>query len=130
MGAVGVTGTEAANRLAAEADVVLAVGTRLSDFMTGSWALFRNPHRRLIGLNVQPFDAGKHRALPLVADARVGLEALGKALGDWRAPSAWTENAKRGRQEWLSVAERYLAATNAPLTVEALTRSATTCGSS
>ena len=56
--------------------MVLAVGTRLQDFTTGSWALFKNPDRRIIGLNVQAFDAAKHRALPLVADARVGLEEL------------------------------------------------------
>ena len=56
-----------------EADVVLAVGTRLQDFTTGSWDLFRNPERRIVGLNVQPFDAHKHRALALVADARAGL---------------------------------------------------------
>ena len=93
---IGVTGTDAANRLAEEADVVLAVGTRLSDFMTGSWALFKNPNRRFIGLNTQPFDAAKHRALPLVADARAGLGALDAALGDWRAPAAWAEFAAQG----------------------------------
>ncbi|TIQ24050.1 MAG: 3D-(3,5/4)-trihydroxycyclohexane-1,2-dione acylhydrolase (decyclizing), partial [Mesorhizobium sp.] len=66
MAAVGVTGTSAANRLAEEADVVLAVGTRLQDFTTGSWALFKNAGRTIIGLNTQGFDAGKHWALPLV----------------------------------------------------------------
>ncbi len=76
MGAVGVTGTAAANALAEEADLVLAVGTRLADFTTGSWALFRDPSRRIVGLNVAPFDAGKHRAQPLVADVRSGLAAL------------------------------------------------------
>src|SRR4051812_9469115 len=76
MGAIGVTGTSAANVLAAEADVVLAVGTRLQDFTTGSWALFRNPDTQIIGLNVQSFDAEKHGAVPLVADAQVGLERL------------------------------------------------------
>ena len=62
MGAVGVTGTGAANGLAAQADVILGVGTRFADFITGSWALFKNPDRRFIGVNVQPFDAVKHRA--------------------------------------------------------------------
>ena len=81
--------------LAEEADVVLAVGTRLQDFTTGSWALFKNDGKTIIGLNVQPFDAGKHRALPLVADARVGLEALDAALGGWKAPAAWTDNGAR-----------------------------------
>ena len=80
MGSVGVTGTSASNALAEEADLVLAVGTRLQDFTTGSWALFKNDDLRIIGLNTQAFDAHKHRALPLVADARAGLEALNAAL--------------------------------------------------
>ena len=80
LGSVGVTGTGAANALAEEADVVIAVGTRLQDFTTGSWALFKDPNRRIVGLNVQGFDATKHNAQPLVADARVGLEELSQAL--------------------------------------------------
>ncbi|MGB3537015.1 MAG: thiamine pyrophosphate-binding protein, partial [Mesorhizobium sp.] len=90
MAAVGVTGTSAANLLAEEADLVLAVGTRLQDFTTGSWALFRNEGKTIIGLNVQAFDAGKHRALPLVADAAEGLAELGSALEGWKAPASWT----------------------------------------
>src|SRR5262249_8812451 len=73
VGALGVTGSSAANALAAEADVVLAVGTRLGDFATGSRALFQNQELTLIGLNVTSFDAAKHGALPLVADAQRGL---------------------------------------------------------
>jgi 3D-(3,5/4)-trihydroxycyclohexane-1,2-dione acylhydrolase (decyclizing) len=112
-GAIGVTGTEASNRLAEEADVLLGVGTRLADFTSGSWALFKNPLRKFIGLNVQAFDAAKHRALPLVADARAGIAALDAALGDWRAPEAWTDFAAQAKREWLAVAARYLASTNA-----------------
>jgi 3D-(3,5/4)-trihydroxycyclohexane-1,2-dione acylhydrolase (decyclizing) len=119
LGAIGVTGTGSANDRAAEADVVLAIGTRLADFTTGSWALFKNPQRRLIGLNVQPFDASKHRALPLVADAKLGLSALDAALGDWRAPAAWGEAATRGKGEWLKVAEGFRAASNAVLPSDA-----------
>jgi 3D-(3,5/4)-trihydroxycyclohexane-1,2-dione acylhydrolase (decyclizing) len=113
LGAIGVTGTGAANARAEEADVVLAVGTRFADFTTGSWALFKNPERRFIGLNVQPFDATKHRALPLVSDARLGLAALDAALGDWTAPAEWRNAAARGKKEWLATAERYRAAPNA-----------------
>lgn len=109
MGALGVTGTAAANTLAAEADVVLAVGTRLQDFTTGSWALFKNPDRKIVGLNAQPFDAGKHRALALVADADVGLKELGKALGAWTAPSEWTARAAQEKSAWLAAAAPYLA---------------------
>ena len=75
-GPVGVIGCEAANRLAADADVVVAVGTRLQDFTTGSWSIFRNPAMRLIGLNAARFDAGKHLALPVVGDARESLAEL------------------------------------------------------
>jgi len=110
MGSLGVTGTAAANDLAAEADLVLAVGTRLQDFTTGSWALFQDPELRLVGLNTQPFDATKHGALPLVADARDGLAALDEALGDWRVPAAWSERARAGRAAWLDTAAAYIAA--------------------
>ena len=113
MAAVGVTGTSAANRLAEEADVVLAVGTRLQDFTTGSWSLFKNSGKTIIGLNVQPFDAGKHRALPLVADAAEGLAELGAALKGWKAPSAWTDNAAKGKKDWQADAGKVTASTNA-----------------
>ncbi|TIT30361.1 MAG: 3D-(3,5/4)-trihydroxycyclohexane-1,2-dione acylhydrolase (decyclizing), partial [Mesorhizobium sp.] len=112
MAAVGVTGTSAANRLAEEADVVLAIGTRLQDFTTGSWALFKNTGKTIIGLNVQPFDAGKHRALPLVADAAEGLAELGAALKDWKAPAAWTDNAATGKTTWQADAAKVTASTN------------------
>src|SRR5437588_612206 len=81
VGAIGVTGSSAANALAAEADVILAVGTRLADFTTASRSLFRHSAARLIQLNVAAFDAAKHGAVPLVADARVGPDALGAAAG-------------------------------------------------
>ncbi len=97
LGAVGVTGTAAANRAAAASDVVLAVGTRLQDFTTGSRTLFRG---RIIGLNVQHFDADKHDALPLVADARVAIAALDAALGSYRSPGAWTSAAAAWRADW------------------------------
>ncbi len=119
MGAIGVTGTQAANALAADADLVLAVGTRLQDFTTGSWALFRAAGRRIIGLNTQPMDAGKHRAHPLVADARAGLEELSSALPDWRADSEWTARADATRQAWLRAAARYTNASNAALPSDA-----------
>ncbi|ESY62180.1 3D-(3,5/4)-trihydroxycyclohexane-1,2-dione hydrolase [Mesorhizobium sp. LNHC232B00] len=113
MAAVGVTGTSAANRLAEEADVVLAIGTRLQDFTTGSWALFKNSGKTIIGLNVQPFDAGKHRALPLVADAVEGLAELGAALKGWKAPAAWTDNSAAGKKAWQVDASKVTASTNA-----------------
>ncbi len=119
MGAIGVTGTSAANALAEEADVVLAVGTRLQDFTTGSWALFKGERQTLIGLNTQLFDAMKHRALPLLADARVGLEMLSAELAGWRAPAGWTEAAEEGRGGWFAEAGKVTAATNAELPSDA-----------
>ena len=119
LGAIGVTGTGAANALAEAADVILAIGTRLQDFTTASWSLFKNPRRRIIALNIQPFDAGKHRCSPLVADASVGLELLGAALGGWAAPSAWTERATMERETWLATAATYTTASDAPLPSDA-----------
>ena len=86
LGAIGVTGTSAANAVAASADLIIAVGTRLQDFTTGSWALFSNPARRIVQLNVAAYDAAKHAAIPLVCDAKIGLEALSGGLDEWRAP--------------------------------------------
>jgi 3D-(3,5/4)-trihydroxycyclohexane-1,2-dione acylhydrolase (decyclizing) len=119
MGSVGVTGSSASNALAAEADVVLAIGTRLQDFTTGSWALFRNPDLQIIGLNVQSFDAVKHRALPLVADAKIGIEALGRALERWRAPKDWQSLAQKGKADWLEASDAAMAASNVLLPSDA-----------
>lgn len=118
-GAIGVTGASAANTLAAEADLVLAIGTRLADFTTASHSLFADPEAVLVQLNVQAFDAIKHGALPLVADARRGLEALGANVGDWRAPSAWTARARDLAKDWNMAVERATRATNAPLPSDA-----------
>jgi len=111
MGSIGVTGSSAANALAQEADVVLAIGTRLQDFTTGSRALFRNPERKIVNLNVQVFDAGKHGGVPLVTDARAGIAAIDKALGDWSAPGAWQKQAASVRKTWTA---EHAAATAAP----------------
>lgn len=85
LGGVGVTGTGAANDACARADVILGAGTRFADFTTGSRALFRHPGRQLISLNVAAYDAAKHGALPIQADAAAGLAELSAALGDHSA---------------------------------------------
>jgi 3D-(3,5/4)-trihydroxycyclohexane-1,2-dione acylhydrolase (decyclizing) len=110
LGGVGVTGTAAANALAAESDVILAVGTRLQDFTTGSATLFRSDGHQIVGLNVQPLDAHKHGGLPLVADAREGLRQLSRTLGQWRAPEAWTQRAQAVQREWKATAASFTAA--------------------
>jgi 3D-(3,5/4)-trihydroxycyclohexane-1,2-dione acylhydrolase (decyclizing) len=119
MGAIGVTGTSAANELAEKADVILAIGTRLQDFTTGSWALFKNPSRLIVALNTQFFDAAKHNAVPLIGDARAGIEALSGVLQGWRAPQAWTDTAQRLKAQWLTLAAPATAATNASLPSDA-----------
>ncbi len=93
VGPIGVTGSDQANRLAAEADVVLCVGTRLQDFTTGSWTVFGNEGVTLIGLNAARFDATKHLALPVVGDAREGLLELGARLDGWKAGADWVARA-------------------------------------
>jgi 3D-(3,5/4)-trihydroxycyclohexane-1,2-dione acylhydrolase (decyclizing) len=100
VGGIGVTGTAAANALAREADLVLAIGTRLQDFTTASRTLFENPEVRIIGLNACAFDAHKHFAVPLIADARVGLASLDRALMDRRPPMSWIERARVLKEEW------------------------------
>ena len=82
VGAIGVTGTESANTLARTADLIVAIGTRLQDFTTGSWSLFQNPDARLLTINAAAFDAAKHDAVAVVGDARTALEELDAVLGD------------------------------------------------
>lgn len=99
IGPLGVTGSDSANAVAGEADVVLAIGTRLQDFTTGSWTVFA-PGARLIGLNVGRHDAAKHQSLAVVGDARLGISALGAALEGYRASADWTAKAQGRRREW------------------------------
>jgi 3D-(3,5/4)-trihydroxycyclohexane-1,2-dione acylhydrolase (decyclizing) len=119
LGAIGVTGTGAANDAAKHADVVLAVGTRLQDFTTGSRALFVDPECRIIGLNTQAFDAGKHGAQPLVADAKAGLAELENSLTGWKASAGWSAQAQTSRDAWLETAARYTAMGNQALPSDA-----------
>ena len=100
LGGIGVNGTAAANRIAAGADVVLCAGTRLSDFTTASSSLFQAPGVRFAGVNVNAADAHRLGGLPVVADARVALEALAAALGDWRAPAAHAGAVAAERRAW------------------------------
>ncbi len=93
-GPTGVTGCESANALAAEADVVIAVGTRLQDFTTGSWTGF-DPAARFVGINAAGFDAIKHSSTPVVGDARECLDELTPLLGDWVSSESWSERAAR-----------------------------------
>jgi 3D-(3,5/4)-trihydroxycyclohexane-1,2-dione acylhydrolase (decyclizing) len=119
LGSIGVTGSSAANEAAAQADVILAIGTRLADFTSGSWALFRNPARRVIGLNIHPFDAGKRFSMPLVADAAEGLIALSNTLDTHAAPAAWTSAMQDALALWRESARAATAPGNALLPTDA-----------
>jgi 3D-(3,5/4)-trihydroxycyclohexane-1,2-dione acylhydrolase (decyclizing) len=98
LGAIGVTGSPAANDCARNADVVMAVGTRLQDFTTGSHALF--PQARMVTLNASAFDATKQRATAIVADAKLGLQRLSAALGGWKSAAAWQTQARAAAERW------------------------------
>ena len=106
VGAIGATGTTAADELAAEADVVIGVGTRYSDFTTGSKTVFADPDVRFVNLNVASFDAHKLSAVALVGDARLGLEQLIGALDGWSAPAEHAARATRLAAEWDDVVQR------------------------
>lgn len=98
-GPLGVTGSESANAIGAQADVILAVGTRLQDFTTGSWTAFAHD-AKIIGLNAARHDAAKHLSSPVVGDAKLGLHALGEAMGASKAPAGWTKFAQDARAKW------------------------------
>jgi 3D-(3,5/4)-trihydroxycyclohexane-1,2-dione acylhydrolase (decyclizing) len=106
VGGVGATGTPAANALAREADVVLGVGTRYSDFTTASRTVFADPDVRFVNLNVAGFDAGKHAGVPLVADARAGLDALTSELAGYRVSEGYRERVRDLTARWRQVADR------------------------
>ncbi len=112
LGAVGVTGSGAANALAADADLVIGVGTRLQDFTTASRTLFAHPERILLQLNVAVYDAAKHGARSLVCDAERGLAALDQALGNWSSPKAWQTRAHEEQSRWIQTADQFLAPTD------------------
>ena len=112
-GTIGVTGCTSANALAAQSDVVLAVGTRLGDFATGSWTVFANEAVKIIGVNTARFDATKHLSVPLVADAREALTELSTALGDYRADESWSATCASEAAQYNAYIDK-LAAPNAP----------------
>ena len=113
LGAVGVTGTSAANALASDADLLLAVGTRFQDFTTGSWALFKTGDLKIVALNATPYDTAKHNALPLVCDAKVGLTRLSESLKVGKPTPASLSALSARRRSGSRRPSRALAPTNA-----------------
>jgi 3D-(3,5/4)-trihydroxycyclohexane-1,2-dione acylhydrolase (decyclizing) len=115
LGAIGVTGNFAANRIAREADLVIGIGTRFSDFTSASKTAFQNPDVRFVNINVAEFDAYKHAALPLIADARVTLEELAKSLKDFRVKQSYRQEAQKLHKQWQDEVDRIYAIRNEPL---------------
>jgi 3D-(3,5/4)-trihydroxycyclohexane-1,2-dione acylhydrolase (decyclizing) len=119
LGAIGATGTPAANRLAREADLVIGVGTRWSDFTTASKSAFQDPGVRFVNVNVASFDAAKHSALSIVADARLALEALQDALAGHRVDPEWERRAADEAAAWGAEVQRLVTAGHSPLPSQA-----------
>ncbi|SDQ57070.1 3D-(3,5/4)-trihydroxycyclohexane-1,2-dione acylhydrolase (decyclizing) [Microbacterium sp. cf332] len=120
LGGVGATGSTASNRIAADADVVIGVGTRYSDFTTASRSAFRRAGVRFVNINVAAFDAYKHGTqLPIVADARRTLDALSDALAGHSVDPAYAQRIAAEKAEWVSVVESAVAPTGAPLLAQA-----------
>ena len=100
LGAAGATGTPGANKFASEADLIIGIGTRYSDFTTASKTAFQNPDVKFININVAEFDSYKHCALPVTADAKACLEELSGLLGDYRVSDDYTQLAARANKAW------------------------------
>jgi 3D-(3,5/4)-trihydroxycyclohexane-1,2-dione acylhydrolase (decyclizing) len=114
VGPIGIVGSTSANALAAEADVIVAVGTRLMDFTTGSWTCFA-PDAKFIAINTARFDATKHQALAVIGDARETLAELAASLQGWQADAAWTDRGTSEFATWNAALDTYQKPTNAPV---------------
>lgn len=115
LGAMGATGTTGANLTARDADLIIGVGTRYSDFTSASKAAFQNPDVVFVNINAAEFDAYKHNAIPLTGDARITLEELSAALGDWRVDDGYQNQTKRYAAEWDTEVQRIYDLEHGPL---------------
>ena len=113
IGPLGVTGSNSANNIAEQADVILAIGTRLQDFTTGSWTAF-SLDAKIICLNAARHDAAKHLSLSVVGDAKLGLNLLSNKLSGYTSPSSWTQNARTERAAWNDYVEKNTNLKNGP----------------
>ncbi len=115
LGPIGGLGGKAANNLAKQTDLAIAVGTKLADFTTGSWANFENPDFSLVSINVSRFDASKHLAQSVIGDAKVSLQELSNALGDWKAPDEWHKKSRDELKNWNDYVDKESGPTNQEL---------------
>ena len=112
IGGIGGLGERSANNLSKETDLAIAIGTKLADFTTGSWANFENSNFKLVSLNTARHDTSKHLATPVICDAKIGLKQLSEALGSWKAPDLWYERAIKERTDWESHIQKQSGPTN------------------
>ncbi len=115
VGPIGGLGGRAANNLAKQTDMAIAVGTKLGDFTTGSWANFENPDFKLVSINVARFDASKHMAQSVIGDAKVSLMELSTVLGDWKAPDNWYQKSRNELKAWNEYVDKESGPTNQKL---------------
>ncbi|MCY4446914.1 MAG: 3D-(3,5/4)-trihydroxycyclohexane-1,2-dione acylhydrolase (decyclizing) [Rhodobacteraceae bacterium] len=114
IGPIGVVGSTSANQMAAEADLIIAVGTRLQDFTTGSWTVFQQS-AKFIAINTARWDAHKHQSLPVVGDALETLTELDCLLDEWHVEASWLKQGKKAFEEWNSLLDDLQKPTNTPL---------------
>ena len=115
IGPIGGLGGRSANDIAKTTDLAVAIGTKLSDFTTGSWSNFENPNFRLICVNTARFDANKHLAQPVISDAKLGMEKISEYLGDWKSNNAWIESAREKYNKWNEYIDKQITPTNQEL---------------
>lgn len=114
-GPIGATGSNSANHMCHDADLVLAIGTRLQDFTTGSWTVFRDENMKLISINAGRFDANKHRAQSIIADAKAAIEQLDEKLNDHRVDHAWVGKGQEEKAAWTNIVNTRMTATDTAL---------------
>jgi len=115
VGPIGGLGGRAANNLAKQTDMAIAVGTKLGDFTTGSWVNFENPDFQLVAINVARFDASKHMAQSVIGDAKVSLMELSTALGDWKVSDNWYQKSRNELKAWNEYVDKESGPTNQKL---------------
>ena len=115
VGPIGGLGGKAANNLAKKTDLAIAVGTKLGDFTTGSWANFENPKFKLLSINVSRFDANKHMAQSVIGDAKISLLDISNTLGSWKAPNDWYKKSRSELEAWNNYVDKESGPTNQKL---------------
>ena len=115
LGPIGGLGGKAANNMAKKTDLAIAVGTKLADFTTGSWANFENPNFKLVSINTARFDANKHMGQAVVGDAKVTLSELSLALGNWKVDESWNKKAQTELKDWNEYVDKESGPTNQKL---------------